>query len=257
MSMQCEQVLLRIYLQSADRSPHTPTYERIFRAARNDGMAGATTLRGILGLGTRGMIERSAWSLTEHVPVIVEIVDSAEKITSFIDRSLDTLMLHGLATLERARVMMYRHRADEEPNKLNLGALLAPLSTVPQIQMREHMKVNENGVLLRIFIGQSDRHEGRPLYKAIVERAKDLQLAGATVLRGSEGFGAHSVLHEAKLLEMSGDLPLIVEIVDTEDKIKLLLPSLENMVEEGMITMEYVVMLMYRDGRDDKSTETI
>jgi hypothetical protein len=113
------------------------------------------------------------------------------------------------------------------------------------------MKTNENGVLLRVFIGQADRHQGQPLYEAIIEKASELHLAGATVLRGSEGFGAHSVVHESKLLEMSRDLPVIVEIVDTEDKIKLILPSLENMVAEGMITMEHVVMLMYRDGRGD------
>jgi uncharacterized protein len=257
MSIQGEQVLLRVYLQSADRSPHTPTYERILRAARSEGMAGATTLRGILGLGTHGTIQRSVWSLVEHVPVIVEIVDSAEKITTFIEQSLSQLLLHGLATLERANVMMYRHRASDEPNKLSLGALLTPLSTVPRIQAREHMTINEDGVLLRVFIGESDQHQGHPLYKAIVERAKDLQLAGATVLRGSEGFGARSVVHESKLLEMSRDLPLIVEIVDTEDKIKLLLPSLESMVTEGMITMEYVVMLMYRDGPGEKSANAV
>ena len=257
MSMQGEQVLLRVYLQSADRSPHTPTYERILRAARDTKMAGATTLRGILGLGAHGIIQRSAWSIVEHVPVIVEIVDSAEKITAFIEQSLAPLMFHGLATLERANVMMYRHRAAEEPNKLNLGALLTPLSTVPQIQVGGHMKANENGVLLRVFIGQSDHHEGRPLYEAIVHKAQDLQLAGATVLRGSEGFGAHSVVHESKLLEMSRNLPVIVEIVDTEDKIKLLLPSLESMVQEGMITMEHVVMLMYRDGRGDKPANAV
>ena len=76
-------------------------------------MAGATTLRGILGLGTHGIIQRSAWSIVEHVPVIVEIVDSAEKISSFVERSLCRLMPHGLATLERANVMMYRHRGDD------------------------------------------------------------------------------------------------------------------------------------------------
>jgi PII-like signaling protein len=218
-------------------------------------LAGATTLRGILGLGTHGIIERSAWSIVEHVPVVVEIVDSAEKISSFVERLLCRLMPHGLATLERANVMMYRHRGDDQANVLNLGALLKPLATVPRIETREHMNINDDGVLLRIFIGQSDQHEGQPLYRAIVEKAKELQLAGATVLRGSEGFGAHSVLHESKLLEMSRDLPLIVEIVDTRDKIKLLLPSLESMVREGMITMEYVVMLMYRDGHADKPVE--
>jgi hypothetical protein len=257
MSIQGERVLLRVYLQSADRSPHTPTYERIVRAAREEGMAGATTLRGILGLGAHGTIERSVWSLTEHVPVIVEIVDSADKISAFIQHTLDRLMLHGLATLERANVMMYRHRNDSEPNRLNLGALLKPLSTVPRIQTREHMKSNDDGVLLRVFIGQSDQYQGQPLYKAIVEKAKDLQLAGATVLRGSEGFGAHSIVHESKLLEMSRNLPIVVEVVDTEDKIKLLLPSLETMVQEGMITMEYVVMLMYRNGHADKPAKAV
>ena len=80
----------------------------------------------------------------------------------------------------------------------------------------------------------------------IVEKARELGLAGATVLRGHAGFGANSVMHASKLLEMSTDLPIVIEIVDSEDKIKLLLPSLEAMVQEGMITMEHVVVLMYR-----------
>ena len=249
-SIQGEQVLLRVYLESADRSPHTPTYQRILRAARDEGMAGATILRGILGHGGHGTIQRSVWSLAEHVPVIVEIVDTAEKISAFIEQSLAPLMLHGLATLERANVMMYRHRGDEAPNRLRLGALLPPLSTVPAISASEDMKTNADGVLLRVFIGESDKHAGQPLHKAIVERAKELQLMGATVLRGSEGFGAHSVVHESKLLEMSRDLPLVVEIVDREEKIKLLLPALETMVTEGMITMEHVVMLRFRQGAE-------
>ncbi len=253
MSLQGEHVLLRIYLQSADRAPHTPTYQRIVRAARGEAMAGATVMRGIMGLGAQGMIRRSVWSIVEHVPVIVEIVDRADKIAAFIAGSLDVLLPQGLATLERASVMMYRQRTDQQPGKLSppsLGARLAPLSTVPEIQAREHMKVNEQGVLLRIFIGESDRYEGQPLYEAIVRQAAALQLAGATVLRGSEGFGAHSVVHESKLLEMSHNLPVIVEIIDAEHKVKLLLPALEKMVPEGMVTMEYVVILMYRRDSD-------
>ena len=108
------------------------------------------------------------------------------------------------------------------------------------------MRVNENGVLLRVFIGESDRFENKPLYEAIVGKVRELGLAGATVLRGSEGFGAHSVVHRTSLLEMSSDLPIVIEIVDTEEQIKQLLPSLEEMVREGMITMEYVVILLYR-----------
>lgn len=109
--------------------------------------------------------------------------------------------------------------------------------------------MQENGVLLRVFTGESDRYQHKPLYEAIVRKARELGLAGATVLRGTEGFGARSVVHKAALLEMSTDLPVVIEIVDTEEKIKLLLPHLETMVQEGMITMEYVVILMYRHNR--------
>jgi uncharacterized protein len=108
------------------------------------------------------------------------------------------------------------------------------------------MKVNQDGVLLRVFIGESDVFEGKPLYEAIVARARELGLAGATVLRGTEGFGANSVVHKARLLEMSSDLPIVIEIVETEAKVRTLLPHLEAMVTEGMITMEYVTILLYR-----------
>jgi uncharacterized protein len=246
MSLSGEQVLLRAYLQSADRSPHTPTYERIIHAARKEKLAGATVLRGILGIGYHGIIKSSTWSIVEHVPIVVEIVDSAEKIGSFVHGPIDKIMIGGMLTLERAAVMMYRQRSHDQPNNLHFAAALTPLSTTPRIEPGSHMKINENGILLRVFIGESDKFEHKPLYEIIVQKVRELGLAGATVLRGSEGFGAHSVVHTTHLLEMSTDLPVVIEVVDTEDKIKLLLPHLETMVQEGMITMEYVVILMYR-----------
>lgn len=246
MSLLGEQVLLRAYLQSADRTPHTPTYERVVHAARKEKLAGTTVLRGILGAGYHGIIKGSTWSIVEHVPIIVEIVDSAEKITRFVHGPLNEIMIGGMLTLERAAVMMYRQRSHDQPNSLHLAAASKPLSTMPRIEPGSHMTINENGVLLRVFIGESDRFDHKPLHEAIVLKVRELGLAGATVLRGSEGFGAHSVVHTTHLLEMSTDLPIVIEIVDTEDKIKLLLPHLETMVEEGMITMEYVVILMYR-----------
>jgi hypothetical protein len=108
------------------------------------------------------------------------------------------------------------------------------------------MNINENGVLLRVFIGESDRLGGKPLYEAIVQKVRELGLAGATVLRGTEGYGANSVVHRAGLMEMSTDLPIVIEIVDAEEKVKLLLPHLEAMVAEGMITMEHVMIVLYR-----------
>ena len=104
----------------------------------------------------------------------------------------------------------------------------------------------EEGKLLRIFIGESDRWEHKPLYEAIVLKAREIGLAGATVLRGPMGFGANSRLHTAKILRLSEDLPIIIEIVDTEPQIQRLLPLLDEMVKEGLVTLENVQVIRYR-----------
>ena len=108
------------------------------------------------------------------------------------------------------------------------------------------MKLPEQAVLLRIFIGESDKHQGRPLYEQIVLKARELNLAGATVVRGILGFGADSRLHSAKLLELSEDLPVIIEIVDTQEKIDALMPFIDQQVAEGLVTLEDVKVIKYR-----------
>lgn len=111
------------------------------------------------------------------------------------------------------------------------------------------MKTPTTGILLRIFIGDSDRWQHQPLYEAIVLRARALHLAGATVFRGQMGFGAHSKLHTTKILRLSEDLPVVIEIVDTKDNIDRLLPDLDLMVTEGLVTMEPVEVIQYRAGQ--------
>jgi PII-like signaling protein len=108
------------------------------------------------------------------------------------------------------------------------------------------MRLEGEGELLRIFIGESDRHEGKPLFEAIVQLARKRGLAGATVLRGLEGFGAHSRVHTAKLLRLSEDLPIVIELVDKPERIEAFLPDLDAMVVEGMITLEKVRIIKYR-----------
>ncbi len=108
------------------------------------------------------------------------------------------------------------------------------------------MKEVTEGTLLRIFIGEDDRWEGKPLYEAIVQKAREEGLAGATVLRGIEGFGAHSRLHTARILRLSEDLPVVIEMVDRTEKIERILPDLDRMVTEGMITLEKVRVVAYR-----------
>ena len=111
------------------------------------------------------------------------------------------------------------------------------------------MQLPREAILLRVFIGENDRHGHRPLYEAIVLKAREMQLAGATVLRGPMGFGHSSRLHTAKILRLSEDLPFVIEIVDSEAKINAFLPTLDAMVTSGLVTLERVQVLQYGTDR--------
>lgn len=110
------------------------------------------------------------------------------------------------------------------------------------------MKIPENGQLLRIFIGESDHWHGQPLYEALILKARERGLAGATMMRGLMGYGANSRIHTAKLLRLSEDLPVVVEMVDSEEKISAFLPLIDEMVQEGLVTLEAVKVIQYRSG---------
>ena len=114
------------------------------------------------------------------------------------------------------------------------------------------MKLPAEAQLLRIFIGESDRHHGRPLHQVIVEEARRRGMAGATVLRGLAGFGAHSRMHTAHVLRLSEDLPLVIEIVDTPERIAALLPELDKLIPEGLVTLEKVQVIAYRADAPEK-----
>lgn len=111
------------------------------------------------------------------------------------------------------------------------------------------MQIPKQALLLRIFIGEDDKFGGSPLYEAIVLKAREMHLAGATVLRGPMGFGASSRLHTAKILRLSEDLPLVIEIVDSEEKIDDFLPVLDKMMISGLVTLEKVQVLQYGSKR--------
>ena len=112
------------------------------------------------------------------------------------------------------------------------------------------MQIPRDAVLLRIFIGESERSDHHPLYEAIVLKARELQMGGATVLRGPMGFGKSSHLHSAKILRLSEDLPMVIEIVDSQAKIDAFLPVLDKMMGSGLITVEKVQVLQYGDGKN-------
>jgi PII-like signaling protein len=244
MKLEGEQVLLRVYLRSTDKRGWQTAAEALVERARRDGLAGATLLRGICGLDfTDGeLLDRSAWSLAEHVPVIVELVDRAAAIIGFMPAVRET-MPESTLTLERAHVMLYRHdRASAALGDLRrrLPVPVANLSTVPSAKDLAMIEGSVDGQLLRIFVGESDSWHGEPLARAVVLKARELGLAGATVLRGVMGYGANSRMHSSRLLELSADLPVVIEVVDTTDQIELLLPFLDEAIPEGLVTIESV-----------------
>jgi PII-like signaling protein len=114
--------------------------------------------------------------------------------------------------------------------------------------MKPEMHLPKDAVALRVYVGESDRWEHRPLYEAIVVKARELHLAGATVFRGSMGFGASSRIHTAKILRLSMDLPIVIEIVDREEKVTAFLPVLEQMIGGGMVTLEKIKVIHYGAG---------
>jgi uncharacterized protein len=117
------------------------------------------------------------------------------------------------------------------------------------------MQIPHDATLLRVFLGESDRWEHKPLYEAIVLKAREMHLAGATVLRGPAGFGKSSRLHTTKILRLSYDLPLVIEIVDAEEKINEFLPVLDKMMKGGLVTLEKVRVIEYRANQDSGGAE--
>jgi PII-like signaling protein len=117
-------------------------------------------------------------------------------------------------------------------------------------------RIEGEGKLLRLFIGESDTWHGRPLYQAIVERVREAGLAGATVIRGIEGFGADSRIHTSRILRLSEDLPIVIEVVDSSERIDRIVPVLDEMVGEGMLTLERVQIVAYRSRKDMSRTDS-
>jgi hypothetical protein len=246
--LEAEQVLCRFHILNQTRHNVEPLYQWIVETAHREGAQGATVLKGFLGLRPDGSVIRERpWALAQEVPVIVEVVDGPRHVERLLAR-VEPAMKEGAITLERAHVVLYRG-GEGRPRPGDLAPRYDVVATRDARTAWEvkTMKIPEEGVLLRIFIGESDREKGsdRPLYEAIVHRAREAHLAGATVLKGPMGFGRHSRLHAAGLLELSTDLPIVIEIVDAEEKVRAFLPVVDELVSEGLVTMEAVRVLKY------------
>jgi uncharacterized protein len=245
MKREAEQVLCRFHLSNVARRRDEPFYQWIVQSAHRDGLQGATVLKGVMGLRPDGsVLQESRWALTQELPIIVEVVDGPKHIEALLAR-VEPELREGTITLERAHVALYR-AGDKSDGTVHEVDVIASRDASAAWEV-ETMKLPEQGVLLRVFIGEADREpgSGRPLYEAIVRRAREAHLAGATVLKGPLGFGKHSRMHAATLLELSSDLPILIEIVDSEEKVNAFLPIVDGLVTEGLVTLEAVRVLKY------------
>jgi hypothetical protein len=246
MRVDAEQVLCRFQLSSYIRKGMSPLFEWIVHAAHGEGLQGATVLKGFHGLRPDGsVLDESRWTVSQELPIVVEVVDTPRRIEALL-RLVEPFFTEGTITLERARVLLYRAAPDDARPLTRGGSVVATQHLSAASEVRT-MQIPQDGVLLRIFIGESDREKGRdrPLFEAIVARAREAHLAGATVLKGPMGFGRHSRVHSAKLLELSTDLPVVIEIVDAEEKVNAFLPVVDELVTEGLVTIEAVRVLKY------------
>jgi PII-like signaling protein len=245
-----EMTLLRVYLRNTDRYGWwSKMSDALLIAALQHNLAGATVLQGFYGLDCRGrLLQVRWWSLVEHRPLIVEFHDSPAVIGRFLG-VVAAMIGDGMASLERSHTLLFRSSrqlAQLAGRPLAVPPKPAPLANLPPAEEFSIMQRSEDGQLLRIFIDLNDRWEGAPLYQTIVLEAQRQGLAGATVIRPPEGFGAHKQLHSVKFIDYASDLPILVEIVDTTEKISGFLPFLDQVVAEGLVTIEGVRILKFR-----------
>jgi uncharacterized protein len=252
-----EAILLRVFVQEEDRYGRHALYKAIVARALEEKMAGATVLVGPLGFGRLRLV-RSEFNVdaAQGLPMVVELVDNAEQIDRFLS-ALHGMIDSGLVTLKKVRALRYRRQdvsreAGASPPTLSSSSSMLRSARTRRSQMwaiqrgvREGaMDVPHDAVLLRIFTSVADRFGLEPLYRAIVLRAREMHLAGATVLRGPMGFGQSATLHQRHLFSDT-DAPVVVEIVDSEEKINSFLPILDDMMESGLVIFEAAKVLQY------------
>lgn len=220
---------LVVYVNLLQHYKSKPVHEAIVEFAHRHGCAGATVTKAVSGYGRSGKVhEAHLFSLTEDVPMRVEVVDSEQKINALLPFIYD-MVDKGLIEVQDTEVIKHTtHQTQPE-----------------ETQSMKHEKLEGKAKLLRIYVGEDDRWEDEPLHEAIVKKLRMMDIAGATVYRGLIGYGAQNRLHRSGFLGLSKDLPIMLSIIDTEEKIRGVLPVLDEMVDEGLIALSDVEIIKY------------
>ncbi len=220
---------LVVYVNTLQHYKSKPVYEAVVEFAHRHGCSGATVTKAISGYGRSGKVhEARLFSITEDVPMRVEVVDSEQKINALLPFIYD-MVEKGLIEVQDTEVIKHTtHQTQAE-----------------ETHSMKHEKLEGNAKLLRIYIGEDDRWEDEPLHEAIVKKLRMMDIAGATVYRGLIGYGAQNRVHRSGFLGLSKDLPIMLSVIDTEEKIRGVLPVLDEMVDEGLIALSDVEIIKY------------
>jgi PII-like signaling protein len=242
----------RLYCNVIEKWQGLPLYRAVVETARRRHLAGASVFAVELGYGVhRHLHDISSEYASFDIPITVEIVDAVERVAELAGE-IETMVAEGLVVISPVRVLRYSHAAEREPpawpQSQHVPRLVA--SRVHEEGKKTQMKIEGEGKRLTIYVGSAHTWNGRNLAVAIVERCRELGLAGATASRGVMGFGKHSVVHKTHLLGLSDDLPEKIEIVDRPEEIDRILPVLDEMIGSGLIVVENVHVVRYLHDRE-------
>lgn len=222
---------LIVYVSALQHCGQKPTYEAVLEFLFKHGCAGATVTRGVAGFGQNGHLHQArVFSLTDDVPMRIEAVESEKKISAILPFIYD-IVEKGLIEV-----------CDTEVIKNTPPAEKSIEEEQPQVK---HEKLEGRAKMIRIYIDEDDRWENEPLHEAIVKRLRMMDIAGATVYQGIMGYGGQHRMHKSGWLGLSHNLPLMISVVDTEEKIKRIMPVLDEMVDEGLIVLSDVEVIKY------------
>lgn len=219
---------LTIYVDEVDKFHGKPVYEVLMDIFFKKKIGGASVFRGIAGYGTDGIVHTAKMlELSTSMPVRIEVVDSEEMINRVLP-DVYHVVEKGLVEVTDTNVVKCCPKAEEK-----------------QREKGEHMKLEGKAKMLRIVISEDDKWEGEPLYEAIVKRLIMTDIAGATVYKAIAGYGPHKRYHKKKTLTVHGELPILITVMDTEEKINKVIPILDELVGEGIVVLSDVTVIKY------------
>jgi PII-like signaling protein len=219
---------LTVYVDETDKFHGKPVYEVLLDIFFKKKIMGVSVFRGIAGYGSDGVFHTSKMlELSTSMPVKVEVVESEEMINKVLP-DIYHVVEKGMVEVTDTNVVKCCPKAEETRQEKG-----------------EHMKLEGKAKMLRIIISEDDKWEGEPLYEAIVKRLVMTDIAGATVYKAIAGYGPHKRYHKKKTLAMHGELPILITVMDTEEKINKVIPILDDMIGEGIVVLSDVNVIKY------------